>query len=59
MTSTGIGALHSRRITDWLESAPPWVLAAYVIVFSFTTYFSLFAFRKPFAAARLRRLGTA
>jgi hypothetical protein len=39
-----------RRITAWLESAPPSVTAAYAIVFSFAAYFSMFAFRKPFAA---------
>jgi hypothetical protein len=45
-------AEHSpRRITAWLAAAPPGVLAAYAIVFSFATYFSMFAFRKPFAAA--------
>jgi hypothetical protein len=43
---------HSpRRITAWLASAPPAILTAYAVVFSFATYFSMFAFRKPFAAA--------
>jgi hypothetical protein len=38
-------------ITGWLETAPPGVLAAYAVCFSFATYFAMFAFRKPFAAA--------
>jgi len=42
---------RSRRITAWLEAAPPGVLAAYAVCFSFATYFAMFAFRKPFAAA--------
>ena len=40
-----------RKITAWLQSAPPAVAAAYAVVFSFAAYFSMFAFRKPFAAA--------
>jgi len=38
-------------ITAWLESAPPAVLGGYAIACSFATYFSMFAFRKPFVAA--------
>ena len=40
-----------RRITAWLETAPTGVLTAYAVCFSFATYFAMFAFRKPFAAA--------
>lgn len=40
-----------RRITAWLESAPPGVLGAYAVASSFAVYFTMFAFRKPFAAA--------
>lgn len=35
----------------WLEDSPPWVLTFYAIVVSFSTYFCMYAFRKPFAAA--------
>ncbi|MCC6491689.1 MAG: hypothetical protein IT424_01570, partial [Pirellulales bacterium] len=38
-------------ITRWLSSAPAGVVSAYAILFSFATYFAMFAFRKPFAAA--------
>ena len=40
-----------RPVTVWLGSVPPWVLATYAIVASFSTYFCMYAFRKPFAAA--------
>ena len=45
-----------RPITRWLAAAPPAVLAAYAIACSFATYFAMFAFRKPFAAASYDRL---
>lgn len=44
----------SRRIspvTRWLESAPPAAFTAYAMVAGFATYFCMYAFRKPFAAA--------
>lgn len=44
-------SLSNRPITRWLAQAPPAVLGAYAIVCSFATYFAMFAFRKPFAAA--------
>ena len=40
-----------RPVTVWLGSVPPWVLATYAIAASFSTYFCMYAFRKPFAAA--------
>src|SRR6266516_6031766 len=40
------------RLTAWLEKAPAPLFAAYAIVAAFTTYFSMYAFRKPFAAAK-------
>jgi hypothetical protein len=43
--------VNSRPLTRWLAAAPSGVLTAYAIAFSFATYFSMFAFRKPFAAA--------
>src|SRR5437667_10437378 len=39
------------RLTSWLEKAPAPVFAAYAIAAAFTTYFCMYAFRKPFAAA--------
>src|SRR5437867_7322404 len=40
------------RLTAWLEKAPAPVFAAYAILAAFTTYFCMYAFRKPFAAAK-------
>src|SRR5579871_3868206 len=39
------------RLRAWLAGAPPWVFAAYAGLASFSTYFCMYAFRKPFAAA--------
>jgi hypothetical protein len=38
-------------LTTWLAAAPPWVFAAYAGTVAFATYFCMYAFRKPFAAA--------
>lgn len=38
-------------VTRWLASSPNWILAFYAIVVSFSTYFCMYAFRKPFAVA--------
>lgn len=40
-----------RPLTGWLASVPAPLLALYAIGASFSTYFSMYAFRKPFAAA--------
>lgn len=40
------------RFTSWLEQAPAPAFAAYAIAAAFTTYFCMYAFRKPFAAAK-------
>jgi hypothetical protein len=37
------------RITGWLEQASPGVFSAYAIVASFSAYFCMYAFRRPFA----------
>jgi MFS family permease len=37
------------RITRWLERAPTVVFMAYALVAAFSTYFCMYAFRKPFA----------
>ncbi len=38
-------------LTRWLTTAPDWLFASYAIAASFSTYFCMYAFRKPFAAA--------
>lgn len=55
--------MRSRRgaLTTWLDSAPRPVFALYAIAASFSVYFFMFAFRKPFAAGQyeeLKFLGT-
>jgi hypothetical protein len=43
---------HStHRITRWLARASPGLFAAYAVTVAFTTYFAMYSFRKPFAAA--------
>lgn len=39
------------RITEWLDRASPAAFSTYCIVAAFTTYFCMYAFRKPFTAA--------
>ena len=39
-------------LTSRLEAAPPWLLTAYALAAAFATYFCMYAFRKPFTAAR-------
>ena len=38
-------------LTRWLERAPSWLFASWAIAAAFSTYFCMYAFRKPFAAA--------
>jgi hypothetical protein len=38
------------RIGDWLARSNGWVFSAYAILAAFSTYFCMYAFRKPFAA---------
>jgi hypothetical protein len=38
-------------VTRWLSGAHPAVFAAWAILAAFSTYFCMYAFRKPFAAA--------
>jgi hypothetical protein len=40
------------RLTSWLSVAPSWAFTAFAIAASFSTYFSMYAFRKPFTAAK-------
>lgn len=39
------------RLSRWLAGASPGVFAAYATVVAFTTYFAMYSYRKPFAAA--------
>lgn len=39
------------RITRWLARTSPGWFAAYAVMVAFTTYFAMYSFRKPFAAA--------
>src|SRR6516162_3838269 len=44
--------LRARRLSNKLATAPKPVFLAYAIAAAFATYFCMYAFRKPFAAAR-------
>src|ERR1044071_8767173 len=44
-------ARRSHRITAWLAAASPGLFATYAVAMAFTTYFAMYSFRKPFAAA--------
>lgn len=41
-----------RMLTSWLATAPKPVFVLYATAAAFSTYFCMYAFRKPFAAAR-------
>lgn len=45
-----------RPVTVWLGAVLPRVLATYAIAASFSTYFCMYAFRMPFAAATFEEL---
>jgi hypothetical protein len=45
-----------RRVTERLSRAHPAVLNGYVVALAFSTYFCMYAFRKPFAAAKYESL---
>ncbi len=45
-------------LTRWLTTAPDWLFASYAIAASFSVYFCMYAFRKPFAAATYDELDT-
>src|SRR5215510_3680664 len=44
-------ARRPHRITTWLAAASPGLFATYAVAMAFTTYFAMYSFRKPFAAA--------
>lgn len=39
------------RVTRWLAKASPGLFATYAVAMAFTTYFAMYSYRKPFAAA--------
>ena len=41
----------SRSLAQWLRQAPTWAFTAFASLAGFASYFSMYAFRKPFAAA--------
>jgi hypothetical protein len=41
----------SNRVTRWLAKTSPGLFALYAVIVAFTTYFAMYSFRKPFAAA--------
>ncbi|WP_288944922.1 DUF5690 family protein [uncultured Marinobacter sp.] len=43
-------------MTQWLTDSPRWVLVIFAIGTSFSTYFCMYAFRKPFSAAQFEGL---
>lgn len=45
-----------RRIRSWLESSPSAIFVLYAGLTSFTVYFCMYAFRKPFTAASFENL---
>ncbi len=44
------------RITAWLAAAPSPLFTIYAIIAAFSTYFCMYAFRKPFSAAKYEGL---
>ena len=48
---TSFAPIPRGRLTAWLENAPAPLFTAFVIFASFSTYFCMYAFRKPFSAA--------
>jgi phosphonate degradation associated HDIG domain protein len=45
---------RAQRLRNWLATAPKPVFIAYAIAAAFATYFCMYAFRKPFAAAQFK-----
>ena len=46
-----MAAEPGHRVTRWLARASPGLFATYAVAMAFTTYFAMYSFRKPFAAA--------
>lgn len=45
-------AKRKHAVTAWLERAGPTAFSAYAIIAAFSVYFCMYAFRKPFTAAK-------
>ncbi|MCG8425033.1 MAG: DUF5690 family protein [Proteobacteria bacterium] len=45
------GAGGANKLTAWLARAPAWLFSLYAVAMAFTTYFCMYSYRKPFAAA--------
>ncbi len=52
MTEPDPSPAAAGRVTRWLERAPAPLFVAIAIIAAFSTYFAMYAFRKPFAAAK-------
>ena len=50
------GAPNQRPLTRWLEKSSPVVFSIYAMLAAFSTYFCMYAFRKPFGAATFEGL---
>jgi hypothetical protein len=50
VAAVGGRVAENSKLTDWLTRAHPAVFSAFAILAAFSTYFSMYAFRKPFAA---------
>ena len=46
-----VAAPPGHPVTRWLTRASPGLFATYAVAMAFTTYFAMYSFRKPFAAA--------
>lgn len=44
------------RLTAWLSQTHPAILNGYVVALAFSAYFSMYAFRRPFVAAKFESL---
>ena len=51
-----LNAIKHSRVHRWLKTAPSHWFVAYATVAAFATYFCMYAFRKPFAAAKYEGL---
>lgn len=51
MIAAGLAARREGAITRWLRTAPPAAFALYGGTAAFSTYFAMYAYRKPFSAA--------
>ena len=61
MITPDSGRSRGGGLTGWLERAPAPLFVVFAIFAAFTTYFCMYAFRKPFAAAKfegIQFLGT-